>query len=496
MQSTTAASAATAEPRTNENVDTVSSLLRETPVKRGFAIADDGCRIYYEWHRAGDYARCRVVMLMGITMGMSAWQEELTMLLSNDVECLLIDNRGSGLSDKPHKRYTTGIMAKDCRAALYAAGWLDVARIGNTKFSILGISMGGMVGLELAYLLRNQVASVILISTCAKFKTGIRHIMRMLYMFFAPGTPRKRMTESLKILVGDHDWLMRPAQQERRGSDLFKSKNRHRQQSPERYFQKTFRPPLQRVSLSSNAATAAEHGDTNRCSARSSRSRSGSSTRRRRRKPENGASEPVQLQKKSHFHSRSRISNRSRVRGVLQWISSAGSREALKARRRDSQTNGVAASLANFEGRAAKPEIENYQGVRTNLDQLVDEMLAVSEADDKGQIQTSVCASIAQMLACLFHRISRERLLEIRDSVDNIAICSGTNDRVISFSLSQEMYEQLTGQKIKESKENMKTIYSHGNVSLTVFKGNGHLLFVERPESRDFILKQVLFAAT
>jgi 3-oxoadipate enol-lactonase len=64
------------------------------------------------------------------------------------------DNRGSGQSDTPPGRYTTGQMAADCVAILDAAG-ADSAWV-------LGMSMGGMIALDMALAHPQRVRGLIL----------------------------------------------------------------------------------------------------------------------------------------------------------------------------------------------------------------------------------------------------------------------------------------------------------------------------------------------
>jgi len=58
--------------------------------------------------------------------------------------CLIFDNRGMGLSDKPLLRYTTSEMAKDTLELIDHVGWTS-----QRQLHIIGISMGGMIAQEL-----------------------------------------------------------------------------------------------------------------------------------------------------------------------------------------------------------------------------------------------------------------------------------------------------------------------------------------------------------
>lgn len=72
--------------------------------------------------------------------------------------CLVFDNRGMGLSDKPLLRYTTSEMAKDVIELLDHVGWTQ-----SRSVHVVGISMGGMIAQELVSdsTSRVQLASIV-----------------------------------------------------------------------------------------------------------------------------------------------------------------------------------------------------------------------------------------------------------------------------------------------------------------------------------------------
>jgi pimeloyl-ACP methyl ester carboxylesterase len=78
---------------------------------------------------------------------------------------LIFDNRGSGFSSSPSGRYTTKQMAIDTLELLDHLRW--------ERFHVVGLSMGGMVAQELAFLCgsgcRKRIASLTLESTVAYF---------------------------------------------------------------------------------------------------------------------------------------------------------------------------------------------------------------------------------------------------------------------------------------------------------------------------------------
>jgi pimeloyl-ACP methyl ester carboxylesterase len=72
---------------------------------------------------------------------------------------LAFDNRGSGRTDKPDAPYTIPMMASDTAGLMNAVGMSDA--------TVLGISMGGRVALDLALNHPDRVARLILVSTRA-----------------------------------------------------------------------------------------------------------------------------------------------------------------------------------------------------------------------------------------------------------------------------------------------------------------------------------------
>lgn len=92
---------------------------------------------------------------------MKTWQRQTKDFGHTEADkysCLVFDNRGMGLSDKPLLRYTTSEMAKDVVELLDHVGWTEPRSV-----HVVGISMGGMIAQELvceAGRLRDQDADI------------------------------------------------------------------------------------------------------------------------------------------------------------------------------------------------------------------------------------------------------------------------------------------------------------------------------------------------
>ncbi|QQN73541.1 3-oxoadipate enol-lactonase [Croceicoccus sp. YJ47] len=120
-----------------------------------FARNDDA-RIYWKIEGAAD--RAPLVLLNSIGTDMGLWEACLPHLLP-DFRVLRIDTRGHGASDAPDGDYTLSTLARDVVAAMDAAG-IAQARIA-------GVSLGGMIGMQLALDHPDRVAGLSLICTSA-----------------------------------------------------------------------------------------------------------------------------------------------------------------------------------------------------------------------------------------------------------------------------------------------------------------------------------------
>lgn len=92
----------------------------------------NGVRINYEEKGSGK----PVVLLGGLGSTIQSWDDQIP-VYSRRFRTIALDNRGSGLSDKPRKPFSTGDMADD------AVALLDF--LGIEKASFVGKSMGGMI---------------------------------------------------------------------------------------------------------------------------------------------------------------------------------------------------------------------------------------------------------------------------------------------------------------------------------------------------------------
>jgi 3-oxoadipate enol-lactonase len=107
-------------------------------VVRDFAQTKDGLKLRYEIRGSGE----PVALIMGFSGSGRGWGEAFLKLMETRLKIFVIDNRGTGESDKPDTEFTLGDMAADIAAVL------DHAK--TPRAHIFGISMGGMIAQEFA----------------------------------------------------------------------------------------------------------------------------------------------------------------------------------------------------------------------------------------------------------------------------------------------------------------------------------------------------------
>ena len=117
---------------------------------RDFAQTRDGLKLRYEIRGVGD----PVALIMGFSASSRGWGEPFLKLMEARFRLFVIDNRGTGESDKPDAEFTLGDMAADVAAVL------DHAKIPRAH--IFGISMGGMIAQEFALAYPSRTRGLVL----------------------------------------------------------------------------------------------------------------------------------------------------------------------------------------------------------------------------------------------------------------------------------------------------------------------------------------------
>lgn len=121
-----------------------------------------GARIYWKLEGAAD--KPALVLLNSIGTDMSLWDRCVPLLL-NDFRLLRIDTRGHGASDAPGGDYSLPMLASDVVSVMEAAG-ID-------KAAIAGVSLGGMIAMELALTHPERITQLALICTSASMDRSV-----------------------------------------------------------------------------------------------------------------------------------------------------------------------------------------------------------------------------------------------------------------------------------------------------------------------------------
>jgi pimeloyl-ACP methyl ester carboxylesterase len=133
-------------------------------------VETNGINLYYE--ERGNPSASPLLLIMGITAAGSVWEPHLDEF-EKHFRCIVGDNRGVGLSDKPAGAYSTDEMADDY------AGLLD--SLGIKKVRVIGCSMGSTIAQKLAIRHPEKVGFIVLMcpwARCDNAAKGIfQHIM-------------------------------------------------------------------------------------------------------------------------------------------------------------------------------------------------------------------------------------------------------------------------------------------------------------------------------
>jgi pimeloyl-ACP methyl ester carboxylesterase len=100
-----------------------------------------------------------LVLVMGYRLNSAAWPVTFIEQLARHFTIIVLDNRGTGLSDKPVNGYAIANMARDIRALL---DYLGIAQV-----HMLGYSMGGAIAQEFVRQFPGRISRLILCATMA-----------------------------------------------------------------------------------------------------------------------------------------------------------------------------------------------------------------------------------------------------------------------------------------------------------------------------------------
>ncbi|CAO3685723.1 unnamed protein product [Rhizopus microsporus] len=136
-----------------------ATLTQKGHAEVGHSRESKPVKIYYEIHGNGPQL---VMLVMGLALACGAWDYQTKYLAeTGQYSVLVFDNRGVGHSDAPIGLYSTSQMAQDALELLDHVGWHD-------RVHLVGISMGGMISLEMVDADPFRFISLTLTSTTAR----------------------------------------------------------------------------------------------------------------------------------------------------------------------------------------------------------------------------------------------------------------------------------------------------------------------------------------
>lgn len=163
-------------------------------------IESNGIRLAYEERGSGE----PLVLIMGLGADGQVWEKH-AQAYAKRFTCFLVDNRGTGQSDKPVGPYSTAQMADDYAGLIQG--------LGLGKVRVAGISMGGAIAQQLALRHSDLVRSLVLVCTWAKCDEFARGIFR----HFAAARASMAPSDFIELL---QLWIWAPSHWQTNASDL------------------------------------------------------------------------------------------------------------------------------------------------------------------------------------------------------------------------------------------------------------------------------------
>ncbi|MCR8719976.1 alpha/beta hydrolase [Pseudomonas syringae] len=117
----------------------------------------DDCSLHYEEYGQGE----PVLLLHGLGSSCQDWEYQIPVLASH-YRVIVMDMRGHGRSDKPHERYSIKAMSNDVEALI------EHLRLGPVH--VVGLSMGGMIGFQLAVDQPHLLKSLCIVNSAPQVK--------------------------------------------------------------------------------------------------------------------------------------------------------------------------------------------------------------------------------------------------------------------------------------------------------------------------------------
>lgn len=150
-------------------------------------VISNGITIHYEERGSGD----PLILIMGLGAPGSRWEDHVD-CYEKHFRCILMDNRGAGITDKPEGPYTTKMMADDTAGLMH--------ELGIENASVAGISMGSAIAQELALAYPKKVRKLVLISSWSRCNRYTRTVFEQFKKMRSLTTPAD-FTQLLQLWI-------------------------------------------------------------------------------------------------------------------------------------------------------------------------------------------------------------------------------------------------------------------------------------------------------
>jgi len=154
----------------------------------------NGIKLYYEIVGEGP----PLVMIMGLWANKDWWHPRMLGMLQKEFQLVLLDNRGSGRSDKPRGEQSIALMASDVVGLM--------GHLALDRANLLGVSMGGMIAQEIGASYPELVERLVLCCTHCGGKESIPPSPEILKLLVSP-----REGRSVQQIARDSLPLLFPA---------------------------------------------------------------------------------------------------------------------------------------------------------------------------------------------------------------------------------------------------------------------------------------------
>ncbi len=108
-----------------------------------------------------------LILIMGLGSDHNGWKPHVCEF-EKHFQCILVDNRGAGLTDSPKGPYTCETMARDVLALM--------DHMGIESAYVNGCSMGGAIAQEMAILAPSRVSKLVLTASFPKMDTYAKRL--------------------------------------------------------------------------------------------------------------------------------------------------------------------------------------------------------------------------------------------------------------------------------------------------------------------------------